>query len=87
MSGQTKEKWHACMLRGHQDPGFEIYARPYGIDVVGWATTLDRARLIAAAPELLDALLEVYFDGLATNMERWQTKARSAIAKATGGAE
>jgi len=42
------------------------------------------ARLIAAAPELLEALQEVIEDGLKTNMESWITKAKDAIDKATG---
>lgn len=44
----------------------------------------ENARLIAAAPELLEALKEVIEDGLKTNMESWITKANKAIAKATG---
>jgi len=42
------------------------------------------AQLIAALPDLLEALEEVIEDGLATNMESWRTKAKAAIAKAKG---
>ena len=49
------------------------------------------ARLIAAAPELLDALIEMLEASERPVPERWlsnvRSHARSAIAKATGGAE
>lgn len=40
------------------------------------------AKLIAAATELFECLLEVVEDGLKTNTKDWQAKARAAIAKA-----
>ena len=42
------------------------------------------AKLIAAAPDMLEALQEVVEDGLKTNMMEWIKKANAAIAKAIG---
>lgn len=56
------------------------------------APASDNARLIAAAPELLEALRGLYLDLVANDqdglVEHVETmgKARAAIAKATGGA-
>ena len=43
------------------------------------------ARLIAAAPDLLEALKEVFSDHDAVNRLSWVNRAAAAIAKATGG--
>jgi hypothetical protein len=64
----------------------------------GRAEALANARLIAAAPDLLEALVELsksfvdtYFDDprsdeeIDGHQEFWENKARAAIAKATGG--
>jgi hypothetical protein len=42
------------------------------------------ARLIAAAPDLLDALLRVLRDVASDGLDGWEDQARAAIAKATG---
>jgi hypothetical protein len=42
------------------------------------------ARLIAAAPELLDALLRVLRDVASDGRDGWEDQARAAVAKATG---
>ena len=80
-------------------PGPWQYKRTSGFDygstaywVPGICTNIDteaNARLIAAAPELLEALKAVldnpYREGTASH-ERVKDIARAAIAKATGGA-
>ena len=43
------------------------------------------ARLIAAAPELLEALIALHTQTNSTELAKAHDKARSAIAKATGG--
>ena len=42
------------------------------------------ARLIAAAPDLLEALLRVLRDVASDGLDGWEDQARAAIAKATG---
>ena len=42
------------------------------------------ARLIAAAPELLEALLRVLRDVASDGRDGWEDQARAAVAKATG---
>lgn len=49
-------------------------------------TDMANARLIAAAPDLLEALKEVFADHDAINRLSWIDRAAAAIAK-TGGAE
>ena len=49
-------------------------------------TTGPNARLIAAAPELLETLEEVY-NWCYPSESKWIDKARAAIAKATGSEE
>lgn len=48
-------------------------------------TELANARLVAAAPDLLEALKEVFADHDAANRLSWNDRAAAAIAKATGG--
>lgn len=48
-------------------------------------TDMANARLIAAAPDLLEALKEVFADHDAANRLSWNDRAAAAIAKATGG--
>ena len=48
-------------------------------------TELANARLVAAAPDLLEALKEVFADHDAVNRLSWVNRAAAAIAKATGG--
>lgn len=48
-------------------------------------TELANARLVAAAPDLLEALKEVFADHDAVNRLSWNDRAAAAIAKATGG--
>ena len=48
-------------------------------------TELANARLVASAPELLEALKEVFADYDAVNRLSWNDRAAAAIAKATGG--
>ena len=52
---------------------------------IQYCTSMANARLIAAAPELLDALKDMldYYGTASANVE-FLTKARAAIAKATG---
>lgn len=47
----------------------------------------DNARLIAAAPELLQALEELLFASRGLVEEKYLRDARAVLAKATGGAE
>lgn len=70
-----------------------IHAEKY--EVVGceglygdYETDMANARLIAAAPDLLDALVQFVdeFEGCYADGEPAMIKARAAIAKATGGA-
>lgn len=94
MSEHTKGPWHIgpeTVLR----PTMTIYSRPFGLGDIcevypkgeeGKAN----ARLISAAPELLEALEEVVAEATAYEarhgeMRRpWVRKARAAIAKAKG---
>lgn len=53
-------------------------------------TPIANARLIAAAPELLEALIELFADGAGCSYANWthaQHAAHDAIAKATGEQE
>jgi len=49
MSGITNVPWYAADYMEVFDPGFEIYYKPYGLGVIGWAKTENDARLIAEA--------------------------------------
>jgi len=67
--------------------------RGRGSTIVDGVAGIDReqrlanARLIAAAPDLLDVLKEIISDGLHCDVvPHLHYKARAAIAKATGGA-
>jgi hypothetical protein len=51
---------------------------------IDWPTTMANARLIAAAPELLEALLRVLRDVASDGLDGWEDQARAAITKATG---
>ena len=60
------------------------------VDVGGSASLAEQeanARLIAAAPDLLEALIEVFEDKQSVNKLSWIDKTATAIAKATGGEE
>ena len=48
-------------------------------------TDMANARLIAAAPDLLEALKEVFADHDAVNRLSWNDRAAAAIANVTGG--
>jgi predicted RNA-binding protein Jag len=89
----TEGPWKA-KLHGTMPDGVSMYWLAEGVSL-GTSNPAD-ARLIAAAPELLDALeiatnaAEVFQEGgdIAAIMEfdAWVEKARAAIAKARGGA-
>lgn len=71
--------------------GSHLYNSPNYLYVSGWMTDAN-ARLIAAAPELLDVLLDLFerpevaiaFAGNPNACEALEAKAKAAIAKATG---
>lgn len=99
MAGHTPGPWTAAPMVRHADNAFYITATPNGnnsekeVAVVGPClakTTAANARLIAAAPDLLDALEALakltFESGLtADNTDDWR-QARVAIAKARGEA-
>ena len=63
----------------------------YGGFVIAETVTRENGPVLAAAPELLEALLEILPDGLTLrgdlfDAEGWLVKARAAIAKATAEA-
>lgn len=63
----------------------ERYIAAAGFDVRDWDETVANARLIAAAPELLEALEEMYRVCNASSDDApHRVKARAAIAKAKG---
>ena len=65
-----------------------VDAGPWGIcicaDAPGKGTAEDNARLIAAAPDLLDALKQIKSNANMYHAETISEIARAAIAKATG---
>lgn len=72
-----------------RDPdGFAIYApnEDYQLDRIGRCFNKFNAHLIAAAPDLLEALVDLYqsIDGCCDLTPEVMAKARAAIAKATG---
>jgi hypothetical protein len=81
------------VVDGHY-PSFKNVTGPsFTISVVMWATDLTEAdyqkrnadlHLIAAAPELLEALLRVLRDVASDGRDGWEDQARAAVAKATG---
>ena len=79
---------HADQTLGHQT--WRGLARAYGCEDMpaeGTAAMLANARLIAAAPELLEALQSVLDNCLdSAGLCAAHAKARAAIAKAKGGA-
>lgn len=89
MSGHTPGKWEA-VLQMDAYPGIPISIRSSHGNVLVAATQHEaNARLIAAAPELLEALLGmiVSYELEASPLNPALLKARAALAKATGGAE
>ena len=85
-SKHTPKPWHAyaeTVLYGDRR-GYSVRSEDNQV-TIATGCTLEDASIIAAAPELLEALQEVLEDGLATNTTRWQAKAGRAIDKATGG--
>ena len=105
----TPGPWHVGFGSGgdcriYSDAESHAIARTYGPDLNGIGLceltgpkNRADARLIAAAPEMLEVLIELsksfigtYFDDERSDKERdahqelWERKARAAIAKATG---
>jgi hypothetical protein len=70
----------------HIKPGQFIEVTKAELDAIHKKTLDDYERLVAAAPELLDALRGFVTHGTCFDDED-MAKARAAIAKATGGAE
>ena len=95
----TPEPWIACDIAdilGLNAGHFEIYNKPFGAGIVGWAVTKeDAARIVScvnackginpeAVPELLEAL-ELFLSCKITNEQQNEAAriARAALAKAT----
>lgn len=84
----TKVNWDRCLIR-HALPG-DAHIPGYIAEVNNIGASFEaNARLIAAAPELLEALQEAIAeldDSLACPRDEWDfyDKARAAIRKATG---
>ena len=89
MSKHTPGPWQWTQ---HFDPTISIYKDGFGqiarLYDSSAGTGKANARLIAAAPDLLDALVQFVdeFEGCYADGEPAMIKARAAIAKATGGA-
>lgn len=99
--GHTKGPWITQKLerinhpytkeRGMLEP-YRILATPdSGCEEVAIIDGVDDARLIAAAPDLLEALLEIYRFGVddfwASNNQEIMERAKAAITKATAQRE
>jgi len=87
----TQGPW--AVTQSHYPSITEISGPSFGIKAVLWATDLTEEdyqkrladlRLIAAAPDLLEALLRVLRDVASDGLDGWEDQARAAIAKATG---
>ncbi len=76
-----ERKWPTINAEKYEVVGCEGFYGDYETDMAN-------ARLIAAAPDLLDALVQFVdeFEGCYADGEPAMIKARAAIAKATGGA-
>ncbi len=90
MSKHTPGPWQWTQ---HFDPTISIYKNGFGqiarLYDSSAGTGKANARLIAAAPDLLDALEDLLHEvgfGRVITETTASTKARAAIAKATGGA-
>jgi hypothetical protein len=75
------------LLTGHASHICDIESDDWDNEAGDKGTYLANARLIAAAPDLLEALKAIIADGVHSDVvPHLQDKARAAIAKAEGGA-
>lgn len=89
MNKHTPGPWVARKINGAGWPGQRGFAIDFNEDqeqVVDFVYEEADAHLIAAAPELLEALEWALRDAAADELDPWFANARDAIAKARGDA-
>ena len=80
-------EWDEAILAVLDDLGLAAdFVEGGGKDYCDWSVNEANARLIAAAPELLEALIRLEAGGHIPKVSPLGKRARAAITKATGGA-
>lgn len=79
----TPGPWFAVTLRNEQGKEFYRVKAPNALEVICDTETIENAKLIAAAPDLLEALQEAFVQALPEENPDLYAKMLRAISKAT----